>query len=36
MGADYAKKNGYPLTHERVLAFVEKQVANFRASNPNT
>jgi len=36
MGADYAKKNGYPLTHERVLAYVEKQVADFRKSNPNT
>ena len=36
MGADYAKKNGYPLTHERVLAYVEKQVADFRKTNPNT
>lgn len=36
MGFDYAKKNGLPSTHERVLAYVEKQVANFRASNPNT
>jgi hypothetical protein len=36
MGADYAKKHGYPLTHERVLAYVEKQVADFRKSNPNT
>jgi len=36
MGADYAKKHGLPLTHERVMAYVEKQVASFRASNPNT
>lgn len=35
MGADYAKKTGLPLTHERVLAYVEKQVAAFRATNPN-
>ncbi len=36
MGADYAKKQGLPLTHERVLAYVEKAVANFRASQPNS
>lgn len=36
MGADYAKKNGLPLNHERVLAHVEKAVANWRASQPNT
>ncbi len=36
MGADYAKKNGLSLTHERVMAYVEKQVADFRKSNPNT
>ncbi len=34
IGADFAKKNGYPLTHERVLAHVEKAVANWRASQP--
>ncbi len=31
---DYAKKVGLPINHERVLAYVEKAVANFRASNP--
>jgi len=36
MGFDYAKKNGLSPTHERVLAYVEKQVADFRKSNPNT
>ena len=36
MGFDYAKKNGLSPTHERVLAYVEKQVAAFRQSNPNT
>lgn len=36
MGFDYAKKHGLPATHERVLAYVEKQVADFRKSNPNT
>ncbi len=36
MGFDYAKKHGLPSTHERVLAYVEKQVADFRKSNPNT
>ncbi len=36
MGFDYAKKNGLSPTHERVLAYVAKQVESFRASNPNT
>jgi hypothetical protein len=36
MGADYAKKLGLPMTHERVLAHVEKLVADFRKTNPNT
>lgn len=36
MGFDYAKKHGLSPTHERVLAYVEKQVADFRKSNPNT
>lgn len=35
IGADYAKKQGLPLTHERVLAHVEKAVQNWRASNPS-
>lgn len=35
IGADYAKKQGLPLNHERVLAHVEKAVANWRASQPN-
>ena len=35
IGADYAKKVGLPLNHERVLAHVEKAVANWRASQPN-
>ncbi len=34
MASDYAKKQGLPLTHERVAAFLEKTVANWRASNP--
>lgn len=34
IGADYAKKNNYPINHERVLAHVEKAVANWRATNP--
>jgi hypothetical protein len=34
IGADYAKKNGLPLNHERVMAHVEKAVANWRASQP--
>lgn len=34
MGFDYAKKHGLSPTHERVLAYVEKQVADFRKSNP--
>lgn len=36
MGFDYAKKMGLSPTHERVLAYVAKQVADFRAANPNT
>lgn len=35
MAGEYAKKNGLPLTHERVAAYVEKAVANWRASQPN-
>ncbi len=35
MGADYAKKNSLPLNHERVMAYVEKAVGNWRASQPN-
>ena len=35
IGADYAKKMGLPMTHERVLTHVEKAVANWRASQPN-
>lgn len=35
IGADYAKKQGLPLNHERVLAHVEKAVANWRASQPS-
>ncbi len=35
IGADYAKKTGLSLTHERVLAHVEKAVANWRSSQPN-
>ncbi len=35
MGTDYAKKNNLAPTHERVLAYVEKAVANWRASQPN-
>jgi hypothetical protein len=35
VGADYAKKQGLPLTHERVLKHVEAAVANWRSSQPN-
>lgn len=36
IGAEYAKKKGLPLNHERVLAHVEEAVANWRASQPPT
>lgn len=35
IGSDFAKKQGLPINHERVLAHVEKAVANWRASQPN-
>lgn len=34
MGFDYAKKMNLHPTHERVLAYVEKKVADWRAANP--
>lgn len=34
MGGEYAKKHGLPINHERVMAYVEKAVAQFRANNP--
>lgn len=35
IGADYAKKHGLALNHERVMAHVAQAVANWRASQPN-